>query len=209
MRNEINRKHCNSDDKYKVFYDKQSLNSNLIKMRKGSRMKPITWAVREVLNSKHPPCNILDVGCQHGILELVLAAMWYDITAIDVSENYVKGAQKNTAIVNQYIKYAVLPVEKVKKLNNTYQAVCCLSVLEHVIDFDKAFNSMLDVTDVGGLMLFVVPLEKSWLTEEHTRIFTDDNIYNYFPKESEISKIRFSDNPNKLGWFAIKYIKGI
>ena len=207
MRHEINRKHCLSDNSYKSFYNKQSMNSDLIKMRKGSRMKPVNWAVKELINNIPPPCKVLDVGCQHGIMELVLSALWYDVVAIDVAKKYVAGSKNNTSVLNQYIRYEVLPVEQVIKLNDVFQAVICLSVLEHVKDFDKALDSMLSVSDSGALMLFMVPIEKSWLTEEHTRVFTDENIYDYFPKESDISKIKFSDNPNKLGWYAVKYIK--
>jgi 2-polyprenyl-3-methyl-5-hydroxy-6-metoxy-1,4-benzoquinol methylase len=208
MRYEVNRDHCLSYDKYKKFYDNQSKDPVLRKIRKDDRMKPINWAVKQTLNSKEPPCNILDVGCMNGNIELALATLWYNVTAIDITENFIEGSKQNTVVVNQYIRYAVLPVEKINELNGKYQVIICLSVLEHVVSFDKAFSSMLDVADDRALMLFTVPLYKSWFTEEHTRIFTDENIYDYFPKNSEISKIKFSDDPNKLGWFTIKYIKG-
>lgn len=206
-RKEINRSHCNSYEKYKSFYDKQSLKPSLTEIRKSSRMKPTVWAIRQILDLKPPPCRVLDVGCQHGIVELLLATLWYDVTAIDVSENYIKACRQNTKIVNEYIKYKILPVEDVHQLKESYQAILCLSVLEHVIDFDRAFDSMVGVADREALMLFIVPIEKSWLTEEHTRIFTDENIYDYFPKQSKIIKISYSDDPSKLGWYAIKYIK--
>lgn len=207
MRKEIKRNHCSTDKDYKSFYERQAKNPGLTKMRKGSRMKPINWAVREILNFKEPPCKILDVGCQHGIVELILAALWYDITSIDVAEGYIRAAKNNTGIVNQYIRYEVLPVEKLNQLNDRFHVISCLSVLEHVKDFDAAFTSILNACDDNSMILSVVPIGKSWFTEEHVRIFTDENIYDYFPKTSEISKIHFSKDPNKLGWFAVKYIK--
>jgi len=204
---EIKRKHCSSYKDYKAFYDNQALRASLSKIRKGSRMKPLSWAISETLNTKKPPCKVLDVGCQHGTVALVLAPLWYDVTAIDVSEAYIEASKKNTAIVNEYINYKLLPVEQAKGLNEKFQVVIGLSILEHVVNFDKALFSMIEAADNDALMIFTVPIGKSWLSEEHTRIFTDANIYSYFPKGSKISRIKFSDDPNKLGWYAIKYIK--
>jgi len=208
MRNEIKREHCSCYKSYKAFYDNQASSPRLSKIRKSTRMKPINWAVTETLNLKKPPCKVLDVGCQHGIIELILAALWYDVTALDVSEKYIEASKGNTSIVNEYINYRLLPIERIKELNEKFQVVIALSVLEHVIDFDKALFSMMNAADDDALLLSIVPIGKSWLSEEHTRIFTDANICSYFPKGSEISKIKFSDDPKMLGWFAVKYIKG-
>lgn len=207
MRDEIKRRHCSSYKDYKAFYNKQALRAELSEIRKGSRMKPLNWAISETLNSKKPPCKVLDAGCQHGAIGLVLAPLWYDVTAIDVSEKYIEASKKNTSVANEYIDYRLIPIEQVKALGKKFQVIIGLSILEHVIDFDEAFTAMLGVAGHGALILLTVPIEKSWLSEEHTRIFTDSNIYSYFPKEAEVSKIKFSDDPKELGWFAIKYTK--
>ncbi|HUV84636.1 MAG TPA: class I SAM-dependent methyltransferase, partial [Methanosarcinales archaeon] len=147
---------------------------------------------------------VLDVGCQHGSIGLILAPLWYDIWAIDVSGRYVGEASRNTDMLNDWIQYRVLPVEKAWKLYQMFDVILCLSVLEHVRDFDIAWNSMLDNAYDEALILSIVPIGESWMSEEHTRIFTDDNIYEYFPKSAKVSEIKFSD---ELGWYAIKYIK--
>ncbi len=205
MRQEIVRKHCSDTTKYKAFYDNQSAPEQST-LRRGSRMKPITWAIREVLSSKPPPCKVLDIGCLHGTIELVLASLWYDVTAIDIVETFIEESKKNTKVVNDWIQYKLLPVEELFKVGNTFSVILCLSVFEHVANFDVAFNAIDSVADNGTVVLAIVPINNSWLTEEHTRVFTEDNLYDYFPKDSEITKIHFSNDPSKLGWFAIKYV---
>ncbi len=205
MRQEIIRNHCEDNIKYRDFYINQSNPEHSV-LRRGSRMKPLHWAIKEALISKSPPCKVLDIGCLHGTIELVLASLWYDVTAIDIVETYIKESKKNTAVVNNWVKYKLLPVEELFKIGNTFSVIFCLSVFEHVADFDIAFNAIDSVADNGTIVLATVPINNSWLTEEHTRIFTEDNLYDYFPKDSEITKIHFSNDPSKLGWFAIKYV---
>lgn len=205
MRQEIPRGHCKGP-KYKKFYDDQASRAELSTIRKGSRKLPMNWAVQQVLNYTDP-CTVLDIGCQHGIIELALASLWFDVTAIDVADKYVEASKKNTEVLNDFIDYHVMPVEDIYKLNKTFDVITCLSVLEHVEDFDVAMNSMLNVANQHALLLFIVPIGRSWMSEEHTRVFTKENLKDYFPAGFTYNTIHFSNDPYMQGWFAIKFIK--
>lgn len=205
MRQEISRGHCTGEE-YKKFYDAQANSAELSTMRKGSRMKPMNWAVHEVLHNTDP-CNVLDIGCQHGIIELALASLWYNVTAIDIADKYVEASKKNTEVLNEFIDYHVMSVEDIYKLNKTFDVITCLSVLEHVKDFDVAMECILNVANEHALLLFLVPIGTSWMSEEHTRVFTKDNLKDYFPKGFEYNTIHFSNDPYMQGWFAIRYFK--
>ena len=212
-RKEYNRGHCTTARAYREFYNKQAAEkADLSRLRKSSRMLPIHWAVKEIMDWKKPPCRVLDVGCQHGALELALASLWYDVTAIDVSNLYVEQAKKNTSPLADYIDFSVLPVEEAKKLGMKFSVVTCLSVLEHVADFDKAYQSVLSVLKSPALLLVVVPIGTSWLSVEHTRVFRTSNLGSYFTVSGftsvSVSQIRYSNDPNKKGWFTIRMEKG-
>ena len=140
----------------------------------------------------------------HGALELILATLWYDVTAIDISEKYIEASKINTSPVNEYIDYKCISVERIAELNKKFDIILCLSVLEHVIDFEDSFKAVCDSLNEEGLILSIVPIGKSWFIEEHTRVFTKDNIYSYFPETSLISEI-ICPNENKfnIGWYSI------
>lgn len=205
---EFKRNHIFSNKEFKKFYDKQAKDlpraSNLFRR---DRLLPTYWGIKEILNYKKPPCNILDVGCQHGKNGLILTLLFYNVTAIDVTEIYLNKSKENTKTVGNKIEYRVLPVEEVSILNKNFDIVLCLSVMEHVADFKKAFNSILSVINYNGLMLFTVPIKNSWMATEHVRTFDRNNLKLYFPKESEIIELKYSDNTRQLGWYGIKCIK--
>jgi len=205
---EYKRNHCNTEESYKMFYENQAKNNDSASFgERLDRVKPTSWAVKSMLNLKLPICDVLNIGSQHGRLELILATLWYNVTSIDISQKYLENSKINTAVMNGHIDYHNMAVENVNLLNKKFDIVSCLSVLEHVKDFHVAFDKLLSVAKDGALMLFIVPFEESWLTEEHTRVFNDKNIYEYFPQKSNITTIEFSKRKNDRGWYAIQLIK--
>lgn len=205
MRQELERKHIKNTDSYTEFYDRQSKSPNLTHIRKTTRQKPHYKVVKTIINNKPPVCDVLDIGCQHGILELTLSSLWYNVTATDIADGYLEGSKKNTAVLNDYISYHKVSVEYTwEYFKKQFDVVVCSSVLEHVADFDIAWNNIDKLVKPNGLGVFMVPFEKSFLAEEHVRIFTEDNLFEYFPEDCHVEFVgNVPTNPASKGWFFI------
>ena len=203
---EYNRNHTEAEEAYRQFYETQAQGPGTTNIMRVDRIKPIHWAIKELVSDLDPGAEILDVGVQHGKTSLLLSLLGYKVTAIDVAQEYINRAAENTKIVKGYIDFKRLEVEKLSTLNKKFDAVLCLSVLEHVKDFNTAINAVSQNIKPNGMVLYIVPQQNSWLTAEHCRTFDDENIKSAFPKATYINKIHYSDNNDSLGWYAIKEI---
>ncbi|HEY4003005.1 MAG TPA: methyltransferase domain-containing protein, partial [Candidatus Xenobia bacterium] len=93
---------------------------------------------------------ILDVGCGAGFLCNPLAREGFDMTGLDVSAHSLEVARRydDTGTV----RYAQGTGEAISFADETFDAVCCMDVLEHVDSPARVVSEMARVLRPGGLL---------------------------------------------------------
>jgi len=75
--------------------------------------------------------DVLDLGCGFGSWSLALARNGFNVTAVDISEEALIKLRKRAESVGLVIKAVSESVDRFKK-PNSYDAVLCISVLDHI-----------------------------------------------------------------------------
>ena len=76
--------------------------------------------------------NILDIGCGGGLLCEPLKRLGATITGIDASKQNIEVAKFHANEMNLNIKYIHTAPENLDLKNNTYDALLCMEVVEHL-----------------------------------------------------------------------------
>jgi len=98
--------------------------------------------------------RLLDVGCGGGVLTEEFAGLGCQVTGIDISPKSIAVAQAHAAISGLSIDYRIgsgtsLPFEE-----NSFEAVSCCDVLEHIRDWKQVIAEAGRVLVPGGLFFF-------------------------------------------------------
>lgn len=104
----------------------------------------IDWAGKEVL----------DLGCAGGFMAEALAKCGAHVTGIDPVEQAIATARTHAAGEGLNIRYDIGGGENLPYSENTFDAVVCVDVLEHVEDLDRVIQECGRVLKPGGLFLF-------------------------------------------------------
>lgn len=103
--------------------------------------------------------HILDAGCGLGFYSLMMAEHFpkATITAVDDDPFLVKGLQETarsmgfrSIIVSKEDLTAYVPVKK-------FNLICCVDVMEHIVDHDAVFNNFANWLAPGGTLIMHVP----------------------------------------------------
>jgi 2-polyprenyl-6-hydroxyphenyl methylase/3-demethylubiquinone-9 3-methyltransferase len=108
----------------------------------------------EVLKFDYRGTPALDVGCGGGILAEEFAAMGFQVTGIDPSEQSLATARQHAQSIGLSIDYQKGTGESIPFADNTYPIVYCCDVLEHVRDLPKVIDEIYRVTKPGGVFFF-------------------------------------------------------
>ena len=102
--------------------------------------------------------EVLDVGCADGMFSKVILdkSKTSKLTGIDVVKTSVDWAKKHWKR-NKRMKFMVGDAEGLKFKTNTFDAVFCLEVLEHVYHPKKVLKEFKRVMKKGGYGVFLVP----------------------------------------------------
>jgi SAM-dependent methyltransferase len=101
--------------------------------------------------------TVLDVGAGAGAFSQRLADLGYSVTALDVDpEKWIP----------KEIPFQVLNIDKgiAESVNNSYDSVCCLEVIEHVENPWNLLREIYSVTKPGGYLLLSTPNITSFLS---------------------------------------------
>lgn len=90
--------------------------------------------------------KLLDIGCGDGTLGYFAKNKYKEVYGIDISENALKIAERRGLIA----KKVNLNDEKLPFLDNYFDAVTCLDVIEHVFDPRYLIKEIHRVLRVGG-----------------------------------------------------------
>jgi len=102
--------------------------------------------------------RVLDVGCGVGTLDFYLASNGAKVDAIDISKTAIRIANKTKKILGleDQIKFYVGDFIK-RDLNNTYDLVLVLEVLEHIQDPNSVLVKLHELLKPNGLIYLSVP----------------------------------------------------
>lgn len=97
--------------------------------------------------------RILDLGCGGGLISEPLCRMGATVTAIDPSEETIRTARAHSEPQGLAIDYRAMRAEDLVAAGETFDAVVCLEVLEHVPD-PAAFLAMIaNLVRPGGMVI--------------------------------------------------------
>jgi SAM-dependent methyltransferase len=127
--------------------------------------------------------DVLEFGCNVGATSIVLAHYGANVTAVDVSAEYVALAELNAQRygLGDQIAFRVLrPGEALPFADSSFDLVTCNSVLEYVMpELLASVQRELDrVLNPSGLLLVFGTSNRIWPVEWHSRRW----FVNYFPR---------------------------
>lgn len=96
----------------------------------------------------------LEVGCGGGILTESISKMGFITTGIDPSERSVECAKEHAVKEGLVITYLTGYGEKIPFQDNSFDAVFCCDVLEHVRDLSKVISEIARVLQPGGVFFY-------------------------------------------------------
>ena len=113
-------------------------------------------------NSEKPleKLKILDIGCGGGLLCEPLNRLGATITGIDASNDNIEVAKLHSKEMNLNIKYIHTAPENLDLKNNTYDALLCMEVVEHLKDVNLFIENCSKLIKKNGIM-FVATINKN------------------------------------------------
>jgi len=97
--------------------------------------------------------SILDVGCGAGFLSEPLARLGANVTGIDASRGGIEAARKHAlqdVAVAPRVKYEVTSAEEVLASGQSFDAVVCSEVVEHVAQVPPFVQTLCALVKPGG-----------------------------------------------------------
>jgi len=99
--------------------------------------------------------SVLDVGCGGGILSESMAARGATVTGIDMGEAPLEVARLHLLESGLEVNYQRIPVEELaREQPESFDAVTCMEMLEHVPDPGSIIQACHDLVKPGGHVFF-------------------------------------------------------
>lgn len=119
----------------------------------------------ENLSNKDKRLKVLDVGCGGGNIAFFLKSKYpnWDITGVDVSDIALAFARDNFP----KIKFNKSGIEKLPFIENSFDVIIALDVLEHIEKYKEALIEVKRVLKPDGTLFIAVPLESQPFTFYH------------------------------------------
>lgn len=96
---------------------------------------------------------VLDAGSGAGLVSLPLAAAGAIVTGIDASARSVAVAKQHAAKVSASVSFKCATPDELAATNETFDAVICLEVVEHVADLPAFLKSVGELVAPGGSLV--------------------------------------------------------
>jgi SAM-dependent methyltransferase len=155
-------------------------------------------SVAQWANSLPEGSRILDVGSASGGNTLLLTDLGFNLTSLEMSDLGVQlQLKKGIRVVRG--DATDLPFE-----SDSFDAVLCLDVLEHIENDVSALNEMYRVTRPGGKFLFSVP-EDPRLWSEHDEAVSHVRRYLRSEFEQKISEAGFEISKTRSSLVFLKW----
>ena len=104
-------------------------------------------------NGSYPFKNLklLDVGCGGGLIAEPMTRLGAKVTGIDASEKNINVAKFHAEQMNLKINYLATTPEN---LNEQFDVILCLEIIEHVADVDLFIQSCAKLLKKNGIIFF-------------------------------------------------------
>lgn len=116
------------------------------------RLDFIAGAVQGRFSDK---ARILDVGCGNGVISRHLGKLGFNVLGIDVSEAAIEKARQLNNMDN--VKFEVLSAEQLVADGQTFDAVICSEVLEHLSQPSALLKVLHQSIKPEGILIVTVP----------------------------------------------------
>jgi 2-polyprenyl-3-methyl-5-hydroxy-6-metoxy-1,4-benzoquinol methylase len=114
--------------------------------------KPIEYRFALECLARVRPRTVLDVGTGTTAWPHLLHNCGFVVTAIDNVRDYWEHQ-----IVNRHWTVLDVDITKPGEFHGPFDAVTCISVIEHIVDHQKAVHNMLQMLAAGGLLVITTP----------------------------------------------------
>ncbi|MEM0948259.1 MAG: bifunctional 2-polyprenyl-6-hydroxyphenol methylase/3-demethylubiquinol 3-O-methyltransferase UbiG [Pseudomonadota bacterium] len=98
--------------------------------------------------------RVLDLGCAGGFMAEALAMRGAVVTGIDPAEGAIQAARSHAATEGHTITYDVGVGEALPYADQSFDAVVCVDVLEHVADLDQVIKEIARVLRPDGQFFY-------------------------------------------------------
>ncbi|MEM6382561.1 MAG: bifunctional 2-polyprenyl-6-hydroxyphenol methylase/3-demethylubiquinol 3-O-methyltransferase UbiG [Pseudomonadota bacterium] len=109
-----------------------------------------------------PGKKVLDLGCAGGFMAEALDERGAEVTGIDPAAEAIAAASQHAVQGGRAIRYDVGVGENMPYADDSFDAVVCVDVLEHVSDLRKVLSEIARVLRPGGLFLYDT-INRNWL----------------------------------------------
>ncbi|MFY0255812.1 class I SAM-dependent methyltransferase [Chitinophaga sp. 30R24] len=99
--------------------------------------------------------RVLDVGCGNGVISRHLGQFGYEVLGIDISEKTIAVANQRNTYTN--VRFAAVSAEALTAQGETYDAVICSEVLEHLDRPELLLHTIHASLKDDGLLIVTVP----------------------------------------------------
>ncbi len=101
--------------------------------------------------------QILDAGCGDGRVSSELARIGFRVIGCDRSLRQVLLCKARAKRVGVSLDVCVASLTHLPFRTSSFETVCSLDVLEHILEFSRALQELCRVTSVGGALVLAVP----------------------------------------------------
>jgi len=114
-----------------------------------AELKPAAASALRVLNGLH----VLDIGCGGGLVTEPLARLGARVTGIDPAPDTIAAAAAHASAQGLAIDYRAVRAEALAEAGDTFDAVLCLEVVEHVPDVRAFLAVAAKLVRPGGVLV--------------------------------------------------------
>ncbi len=121
----------------------------------GARVR--AYYLKQLISHLPSPSKVLDAGCGIGLNAFLAARSGHNVTGVDTDKEKIRLAKCMAKAAHQPVGFHVDDITRMKLPNNSFDAIVCFEVLEHIKQDTKAIRELSRVLKTGGMLLLSVP----------------------------------------------------
>ena len=165
-----------------------------------------SFVLRNLVNYKKK--SILDVGSGKSAFPALLQNCGFKVTALDKMDEYWK---TNKEQINPFYDVIKDDICDLKGKYDLFDAISCISVLEHITTYDNAINGMVSLLKKDGLLILTFPFSDYEYISNVYELQESDKASSKFSYIAQsFSEKEILEWKNKYGLLEVnrEYIKG-